>query len=151
MTITDCGYRAPGTTSGDFRKLTPVVLRQALARADTVVCEPTLRARIEVPPESVPSVLGALAGHGASLESQSQSGALALIEAVVPAASIRELQAQLPGLSGGEGVMETEFASYRSLAGEKPVRRRTWANPSNRDDDPMQPGGRAVRRGRVGT
>jgi ribosomal protection tetracycline resistance protein len=26
VTLTDCGYRAPGTTAADFRKLTPLVL-----------------------------------------------------------------------------------------------------------------------------
>jgi hypothetical protein len=40
---TDCGYRAPGTTAADFRKLTPLVLMQALEQAGTVVCEPTVR------------------------------------------------------------------------------------------------------------
>ena len=53
VTMVECGYsipdgppsrRGPPSTAADFRKLTPLVLRQALERARTVVCEPTVRA-----------------------------------------------------------------------------------------------------------
>ena len=55
--MTQCGYSVPtvrrrdGTdsTAADFRKLTPLVLMQALERAGTVVCEPTLRVSLECP------------------------------------------------------------------------------------------------------
>ena len=39
----------PRTTAADFRKLTPLVLAQALERAGTVVCEPMARVSLEDP------------------------------------------------------------------------------------------------------
>ena len=35
VTMIDCGYRAPGTTAADFRKLTPLILMDALTQAGT--------------------------------------------------------------------------------------------------------------------
>jgi ribosomal protection tetracycline resistance protein len=49
-------------------------------------------------------------------------GALAAVEAVLPAARIAELQRQLPGLTSGEGVLDSEFAGYRPVSGEPPTR-----------------------------
>lgn len=43
VTMTDCAYTSPATTSGDFRKLTPLVVMDAMKRAGTVVCEPIHR------------------------------------------------------------------------------------------------------------
>ena len=52
VTMTKCAYsvpdgppsrRGPLSTAADFRKLTPLVLMQALERAGTVVCEPIVR------------------------------------------------------------------------------------------------------------
>ena len=52
----------------------------------------------------------------------------------VAAARAQDLQRQLPGLSGGEGVAETSFAGYRPVSGEPPNRRRTMPNPLNREE-----------------
>ena len=50
------------TSAADFRKLTPIVLMQALERAGTVVCEPVLGADVEVPAQALGAVaLGRLA------------------------------------------------------------------------------------------
>ncbi len=124
VTMTDCGYRAPGSTAGDFRKLTPLVLRQALEQAGTVVCEPTLRVGLEIPAETIGAVLLALARLGATIEPTSTKGGLTTIGAILTAAKIQELQRQLAGLTGGEGVLETDFADYRPVPGNSPVRRR---------------------------
>ncbi len=53
--------RGPTSTAADFRKLTPLVLMQALQRAGTRVCEPISRVRIDAPSTSMGSILGALA------------------------------------------------------------------------------------------
>jgi ribosomal protection tetracycline resistance protein len=37
----------------------------------------------------------------------------------------------LPGLTGGEGVLESSFAGYQPVSGDQPTRRRTTANPLN--------------------
>ena len=143
VTMTRCVYsvpdgppsrRGPLSTAADFRKLTPIVLMQALARAGAVVCEPVLSVTVEMPTEAVGSVLPLLARVGGAVQSPSLDGELATVDAVVPAARVREVQRQLPELTAGEGVLETTFAGYQPVSGEAPTRRRTTANPLNLEE-----------------
>jgi ribosomal protection tetracycline resistance protein len=144
VTITDCGYRAPGTTSADFRRLTPLVLMQALKRAGTVVCEPTLRVGIELPADAIGAVIAALARLGAAVETPSLNGELATVETVLSVPRARELHLQLSALTHGEGVLESTFEGYEPVPGEPPTRRRTTPNPLNRDEYMRHLAGRAA-------
>jgi ribosomal protection tetracycline resistance protein len=123
--------RGPLSTAADFRKLTPQVVMQALERAGTVVCEPTLRVTLEVPTETIGGVMPALARLGAALETPSVQGKLATIETVLPAALAHDFQRELAGLTGGEGVLESSFAGYRPVSGDPPFRRRSTAARSD--------------------
>jgi ribosomal protection tetracycline resistance protein len=132
VTMTECAYsvadgppsrRGPTSTAADFRKLTPLVLRQALERAGTVVCEPTVQASLEIPTDTIGAVLPALARLGAAVEPPSPRNELSTISAVLPAALADDLQRQLPGLTRGEGVLESSFAGYQPVSGEQPTRK----------------------------
>ncbi len=123
--------RGPLSTAADFRKLTPLVVMQALERAGTVVCEPIVRVSLEIPTDTIGAVMPALARLGAALETPSLQGKLATIETVLPAARAHDLQRQLAGLTGGEGVLESSFAGYQPVSGDQPTRRRTTPNPLN--------------------
>jgi ribosomal protection tetracycline resistance protein len=136
VTMTRCEYsvpdgppsrRGPLSTAADFRKLTPLVLVQALERAGTVVCEPVVRARLEIPAGATGSVIAALARLGAAVETPLLQGRLAIVEAVLPAARADDVQRQLPALTGGEGVLESGFAGYQPVSGDQPTRRRAAA------------------------
>ena len=144
VTMTDCGYRAPGTTAADFRKLTPLVLMQALELAGTVVCEPTVRVGLEIPADTIGAVMAALGRLGASAETPSLNDELAVVETVLSAARARDLQRQLSGLTRGEGVLESAFAGYQSVIGEQPRRPRTMPNPLNLDEYMAHLAGRAT-------
>ncbi len=142
VTMTDCGYsvadgppskRGPTSTPADFRNLTPMVLMGALDRAGTVVCEPVLKASLEIPVRAMSTVLTALGRLGAAVRDQAVRGDLTTIETVVPAARIQQLHRQLPGLTAGEGVLESTFDGYRPVHGEPPVRPRTLADPRYRE------------------
>ena len=133
VTMNECGYyvgdgpakqilATPKTTAADFRRLTPLVLTQALRRAGTVVCEPMTCVRLELPPAKVGAVLSALARLGAAIQSPARHGDDQVVEAVLPSASVHRLQEQLPGLTGGEGVLETSFGGYEPVRGRFPVR-----------------------------
>jgi ribosomal protection tetracycline resistance protein len=128
VTLTDVGYyvgdgptkpsgRTTRTTAADFRKLTPLVVAQALVRATTVVCEPMMRASIDTPVDTFGAVLAVIGRLGGAVEPTSDRGELPVIDTVMPAARVQELQRRLPGISGGEAVVETTFAGY------EPVRR----------------------------
>jgi ribosomal protection tetracycline resistance protein len=140
VTMTACDYYVgdgtakptmptPKTTAADFRKLTPIVVMRALERAGTDVCEPVLRVRLEAPPEAVGAIVASLARLGARQPSPSLDGRRATVEAVLPATRLNDLQRRLAGLTSGEGVLESEFAGYRRVAGPRPTRRRTTASP----------------------
>ena len=51
--------RGPMPTSRDVKRLTPLVLMQALAQAGTAVCEPVFRISAEVPTQALGSMLAA--------------------------------------------------------------------------------------------
>jgi ribosomal protection tetracycline resistance protein len=142
VTMTDCGYYVgdgqpkpvsptPRTTAADFRKLTPIVLMRALGRARTAVCEPIVRVRVETPADSYGVMLQATSRLGAAMGAPSMHGTLSVIDATLPAAVVQDLQRQLPGLTGGEGVIETTFVGYEPVRGAPPTRRRTMQNDSS--------------------
>jgi ribosomal protection tetracycline resistance protein len=132
VTMTKCIYsvpdgppsrRGPLSAAADFRKLTPLVLRQALERARPVVCEPIVRISVEVPTGAIGPVLAALGRLGAAVETPTLRSNLSVLEAVMPAALAQDLQRQLPGLTGGEGVLDSTFAGYQPVSGAPPTRR----------------------------
>jgi len=133
VTMTRCAYsvpdgppsrRGPLSKPADFRLLTPIVLMHALERAGTVVCEPYLHVELEVPTEAVGGVLAAAARLRGAVETPSPRGELTVVETTLAATGARELERQLPRLTRGEGVMETEFAGYEPVAGDPPIRAR---------------------------
>ena len=139
VTMTDCGYyigdgpkkqvlSTPRTTAADFRKLTPLVLRRALEQAGTVVCEPLSRVTAEIPTAALGGVLSALAQFGAAAETPLVRGELSVLQALLPAAQVHGLQQQLPGLTSGEGVLETSFGGYQAVRGTAPSRPRSDSN-----------------------
>jgi ribosomal protection tetracycline resistance protein len=95
---------------------------EAVQRAGTVVCEPMARVRLEVPGSRLGAVLAVLARLGAAVEAPAARGDLALVDSMLRAADVHGLQQQLPGLTGGEGVLESSFGGYRPVRGHPPRR-----------------------------
>ncbi|HEY2688118.1 MAG TPA: GTP-binding protein, partial [Streptosporangiaceae bacterium] len=133
VTMTDCNYYigdgttkrvlpTPRTTAADFRKLTPLVLTEALQQAGTVVCQPMARVRLELPAPRTGDVLSALARLGAATETPRVDAELAVVTVMLPTAQVRSLQEQLPGLTGGEGVLDAGFGGYEPVRGSFPRR-----------------------------
>ena len=133
ITMNKCGYYVgdgpakpilptPRTTAADFRKLTPLVLAEALRQAGTVVCQPMARARLELPAASLGDVQSALARLGAPTEIPRLDAEQAVVTVLLPSAQVRGLQEQLPGLTGGEGVADISFAGYQPVHGSYPTR-----------------------------
>jgi ribosomal protection tetracycline resistance protein len=144
VTMTESGYISPSATAAHFRKLTPLVLMAALDQAGTAVCEPMIRVSLDVPAESTGAVLAAVARLGGTAEAPVPHADLVALRALLPAARAQDLQRQLPGLTSGEGVAETSFGGYRPVTGPPPARRRTLADPLNREEYMLQLAGRAT-------
>ena len=101
--------KSMSSTAGDFRHLTPLVPAEALTAAGTVVCEPIQRVRLEIPEDTVPTVLSAVVAADGVPTAPTRAGDLVELEALVPARTLHALTQQLPGLTRGEGVVESAF------------------------------------------
>ena len=146
VTMTHSGYwprqshahahfdKSMSSTAGDFRNLTPLVLMDALKQAGTQVLEPVHRFHLEIPADAYGPVLPVLARLRAVPGAPAMRGPLCLLDGDIPAAQVRELEEQLPGLTRGEGVLEAAFGHYQPVRGAVPSRRRTDHNPLNREE-----------------
>jgi ribosomal protection tetracycline resistance protein len=143
VAMTSCAYsvpdgppsrRGPLSTSGDYRKLTPIVLMQALEQARTSVCEPVVQVRLDVPAESIGAVIATVGQLGATAEMESLGGDFATVDTVLSILAAQDLQRELSRLTSGEGVLESSFLGYEPVHGDPPTRRRTTVNPLRRDE-----------------
>ncbi|HEY3503498.1 MAG TPA: translation factor GTPase family protein [Actinocatenispora sp.] len=144
VTLTRSGYwarqshahavfdKSMSSTAGDFRNLTPLVLMAALREAGTRVYEPALRFHLDVPADTYAAVSTLLAKLRAEIEVTVPRGDTYRLTGLVPAARVHELERRLPGLSRGEGALDTAFGRYQPVAGPPPERARTDANPLDR-------------------
>jgi ribosomal protection tetracycline resistance protein len=150
VTLTESGFVPPpphgwskwSSSASDFRNLTPLVLMTALQQARTMVYEPVHSFRIEAPVEALGLVVPALARVGAVPRTQSLKGSSCVLEGDVPAARVHDLQQQLPGLTGGEGVLESAFDRYEPAKDGGPSRLRSGKNPLNREEYLLRVAGR---------
>jgi ribosomal protection tetracycline resistance protein len=131
VTMIDSGYsvadgppslRGPTTTAADFRKLTPIVVARALAKAGTTVCEPVVRVTLDIPATALGPVLGLLSRLQSTVENQVSRGDEMTVVAVLTAAGAQKLHRLLPGVTSGEGVLESTFAGYTRIRGRPPRR-----------------------------
>jgi ribosomal protection tetracycline resistance protein len=131
--MTDCGYTSPVTSAADFRRLTQLVLATALERAGTWICEPLADLSLEMPAQTAPGVLGALGRLGGRVTGQHAANGVSRVSAVLPVARVRSLQQQLPGLSMGEGMLESRPGGYQPVGNDGPRRERSRPSPVDRD------------------
>ncbi|CAM5228214.1 Elongation factor G OS=Streptomyces glaucescens OX=1907 GN=fusA PE=3 SV=1 [Streptomyces glaucescens] len=148
VTMTHCGYsprqshahqgfdKSMSSTGADFRGLTPLVLTEALRRAGTRVYEPTHRFRLEAPADTLGALLPVLSALRAVPRTTETRGARCVLDGAVPAARVHELEQRLPGLTRGEGELESAFDHYAPVDRGSPVpeRARTDHNPLNRKE-----------------
>jgi ribosomal protection tetracycline resistance protein len=107
---------------------------QAVKRAGTVVCEPIDRFTLVAPESCLAALLPDLARLEAEMHSQASEGRQAVIEGEIAVRHVHALRQRLPGLTQGEGVLETHFSRHRPVKGDPPVRARTDANPLDKTE-----------------
>ncbi|MGX4687915.1 GTP-binding protein [Streptomyces sp. JNUCC 63] len=147
VTMIHCGYsprqshahqgfdKSMSSTGADFRGLTPLVLIEALRRAGTRVHEPMHRFRVEAPVDTLGALLPVLAGLRAVPRTTLTRGSVCVLDGTVPAAGVHALEQRLPGLTRGEGEVETAFDHYAPVTGGTvPERPRTDHNPLDRKE-----------------
>jgi ribosomal protection tetracycline resistance protein len=133
VTMTDCGYASPVTSAADYRRLTHLVLMTALERAGTWICEPLSDLTLEVPSSTSPGVVAVLGQLGGRVTGQFSANGQSTVGAMLPVARVHQLQNRLPGLSMGEGILETRFGGYQPVGRDEPRRPRSTPSPLDRD------------------
>jgi ribosomal protection tetracycline resistance protein len=131
VTLTHAGFSSVMSTAADFRKLTPLVLMQALRHAGTHVCEPIETLELDIPEDTFGAVCGALVHARATICNASREGTSQRVMAEIPTAELRGVERQLPGLTRGEGGWVSSFAGYAPVAGDPPTTPRVGPDPLN--------------------
>lgn len=126
--------RGPLSSPQDFRKLTPLVVMEALKRAGTVVCEPIHHFRLETPADTLSILLPVLAKLHAVPGVSSTTNSWCTLEGDIPVSQVHELRQQISPLTRGEGVLESSFDRYEPTRGPVPTRPRTDDNPLDRQE-----------------
>ncbi|MEV4926096.1 translation factor GTPase family protein [Streptomyces roseoverticillatus] len=132
VTLTRSGYAAPVSTAADFRRLTPLVLMAALARAGTAVYEPCHAYELEAPADTLSAVAGALAALGAEIHDTETGPEVCVLKGTIPARHAPGAERRLPALTRGEALWWTHPTEDRPHRGRPPRRPRTDGNPLNR-------------------
>jgi len=134
VTLFRTGYASPISAAGDFRNATPLVVASALTRAGTRVYEPVHRLVMEVPEDCVSAVMQVLVSlRGVVEEHELRDARTVVMRGHLPASGVVALTRRVPELTRGEGVVVTEFDSYRPYPGQPPANPRTGANPYDRE------------------
>ncbi len=115
MTLTRSGYSAPLSTAADFRGLTPIVLRRALARAGTVLYEPYPAFEAEIPADAPAAVTALLGSLGAGFTGTTGGDPAWIVTGELPARRAREAELRLPGITRGEAVWSSRPAAGRPV------------------------------------
>lgn len=126
------------STAGDFRKLTPLAMMQALHIAGTEVCEPVEQLDLDLPEDTLGAVCGALVSARATMRNAFRDGSSHRVICEIPTAELRVVEQQLPRLTRGDGDWVSSFAGYVPMTGDAPTRERVDPNPLNRAHYPAE-------------
>jgi ribosomal protection tetracycline resistance protein len=144
ITVTRSGYwarqsaahatfdKAMSSVAADFRSLARLVLAAAVTRAGTEVCEPVHRALLDLPGPSLGPVLTALARIAAVPGAPEERGGRLLLPCLIPAVALPEVLALLPGLTSGDGSLESTFDHYAPTTRPVADRARIGPDPFDR-------------------
>jgi ribosomal protection tetracycline resistance protein len=117
VTVTDSAYPPAGPRAADVRHTTELVVREALERAGTTVCEPVDRFTLETPADTLSAVLGLLARHGAVPDAPRTDGRIAVVTGTVRTTAVSAVRAGLHGTTHGQGVLESVLDHYAPVPG----------------------------------
>jgi ribosomal protection tetracycline resistance protein len=113
--VTDSGYPPAGPRAAEVRRTTVLVVREALRRAGTAVCEPIDRFVLETPADELPAVLALLGRHGAVPETVQTTGPIAVITGTLRGAEVSAVRTGLHSAAHGEGLLESAPDHYQPV------------------------------------
>ncbi|MGH3385312.1 MAG: GTP-binding protein [Nocardioidaceae bacterium] len=125
--VTDCvvtlvhgRFHAPTPSAGEYRRLIAATFRDALRRAGTVVCAPVSRFELEIPADTVSSVLAKLVQAGATPEAAEVGTTRGRLTGTMPTDGVDTFEQRLPAMTSGQSVFFSEPAGYVPIQGVPP-------------------------------
>ncbi|WP_242269041.1 GTP-binding protein [Bacillus cereus group sp. BfR-BA-01408] len=134
VTLTHTGYASPVTTASDFRNLTPLVLMDALKKAETYVYEPVNAFELTVPEQAISTAMYKLASISATFAEPIFNNDSYQLTGSLPVAKTENFKRMLHSFTEGEGIFTTKPAGFTKLRPPFPTRKRVDYNPLNRKD-----------------
>ncbi|EJS06274.1 elongation factor G [Bacillus mycoides] len=134
VTLTHTGYASPVTTASDFRNLTPLVLMDALKRAETCVYEPLNEFELTVPEHAISTTMYKLAAIPATFVEPILNNDSYQLTGSLPVAKTEDFKRILHSFTEGEGIFITKPTGFTKLTAPFPTRKRVDFNPLNRKD-----------------
>ncbi|MDA2738284.1 GTP-binding protein [Bacillus cereus group sp. Bc015] len=134
VTLTHTGYASPVTTASDFRNLTPLVLMDALKKAETYVYEPVNAFELTVPEQAISTAMYKLAAIPATFAEPIFNNDSYQLTGSLPVAKTENFKRMLHSFTEGEGIFTTKSAGFTKLKPPFPTRKRVDYNPLNRKD-----------------
>ncbi|MDA1887417.1 GTP-binding protein [Bacillus cereus group sp. BY105LC] len=134
VTLTHTGYASPVTTASDFRNLTPLVLMDALKKAETYVYEPVNGFELTVPEQAISTAMYKLAAIPATFAEPIFNNDSYQLTGSLPVAKTENFKRMLHSFTEGEGIFTTKPAGFTKLKPPFPTRKRVDYNPLNRKD-----------------
>ncbi len=134
VTLTHTGYDSVQSTANDFRSLVPLVLMNALQKAETNVYEPVNKFQLILPEFGLSKVLSQLSAlEGTFHEPQYQNKNVHL-NGTIPVRTSDTLKSELYSLTSGEGMISFKPNDYVKVKADFPKNSRTQLNPLNRGE-----------------
>ncbi|EJR50784.1 GTP-binding protein [Bacillus paranthracis] len=134
VTLTHTGYASPVTTASDFRNVAPLVLMDALKKAETYVYEPVNAFELTVPEQAISTAMYKLAAIPATFSEPIFNNDSYHLTGSLPVAKTENFQRMLHSFTEGEGIFTTKPAGFTKLKPPFPTRKRVDYNPLNRKD-----------------
>lgn len=134
VTLTHTGYASPVTTASDFRNLTPLVLMDALKKAETYVYEPVNEFELTVPEHAISTAMYKLVAISATFAEPIFNNDSYQLTGSLPVAKTENFKRMLHSFTEGEGIFTTKPAGFTKIMAPFPIRKRVDYNPLNRKD-----------------
>ncbi|MDQ4480718.1 TetM/TetW/TetO/TetS family tetracycline resistance ribosomal protection protein [Bacillus cereus] len=134
VTLTHTGYASPVTTASDFRNVTPLVLMNALKKAETYVYEPVNAFELTVPEQAISTAMYKLAAIPATFAEPIFNNDSYQLTGSLPVAKTEHFKRMLHSFTEGEGIFTTKPAGFTKITAPFPTRKRVDNNPLNRKD-----------------
>ena len=124
------------TEGGDFRQATYRAVRQGLMQARSVLLEPILEYRLEIPQESVGRALSDMQRMNGTVSAPEIEGSHSVITGSVPVACLGEYAREVSSYTHGEGKLFTTLCGYKPCHNTEEVLEQAGYYPDLDTDNP---------------